>query len=211
VSFSKRDREYSFQGLYERILEDFDANGRDITRCGFQAIAAYRFGVWILGLPRVVRLLLLPFYAVMYLWVRNIYGIEISYRARIGRRFRIAHQGGIVIHPCAQIGDDCLIRHNVTIGATGAGPWTDAPILGNGVEVGCGATILGKIRIGDCARIGPQALVLRNVPAGGMAVSEPARILPPQGTPTPVEVSATSGSYESWQPMRAAPDGQGRT
>lgn len=208
MNFYRSDRQYSFLGLYERIREDFQANGRDITRSGFQAIAVYRFGVWILGLPRVVRFLLLPFYAVMYLWVRNVYGIEISYRARIGRRFRIAHQGGIVIHPRAQIGDDCLIRHNVTIGATGAGPWTDAPILGNGVEVGCGATILGKIRIGDGARIGPQALVLLNVPPGGMAVSEPARIIVPRGTPNRVEVSATSDNYESWQPMQAAPKGR---
>jgi serine O-acetyltransferase len=79
----------------------------------------------------------------------------------------------------AEIGDDCVIRHNVTIGGvSGARP--DGPIIGSGVEVGAGAVIIGRIRIGDGARIGPNAVVMTNVPAGAIAVAPATRILEPR-------------------------------
>ena len=80
------------------------------------------------------------------LFVRNVYGIQLSPQTQIGRRLRIVHQHGIVIHKSAVIGDDCLIRHGVTIGAA-RGP--GAPRLGDRVEVGAGAVLVGNIRIGD--------------------------------------------------------------
>jgi serine O-acetyltransferase len=117
-------------------------------------------------------------YLIAQLLIRNVYSIEITSRTQIGRRLRLAHQGGVSIHPSVVIGDDCLIRQNVTIGivddiATGA------PRLGDRVEIGAGAVIIGEITIGDDARIGPNAVVTMSVPAGALAVAPPARIITP--------------------------------
>ncbi|MDX2149523.1 MAG: hypothetical protein SFV54_02230 [Bryobacteraceae bacterium] len=173
----------SLAELASHIAEDFRANHSDLIAPGFHAVVTYRIGAWRLRQSRPLQLLMLPVYAVMYLWVRNIYGIELPAGAVVGRRFLVAHQSGIVIHPRAVIGDDCIIRQNVTIGATGAGHWSDAPSIGNKVSVGAGATIVGKIRIGDGVFIGPNALVMTNVPAGSIVAAAPARIITrPAGT-----------------------------
>jgi serine O-acetyltransferase len=117
----------------------------------------------------------------MFRYARNHYGIELPASAVLGRRVVIAHQNGIVIHPNAVIGDDCVIRHNVTIGAINFDLIDHAPKLGRGVHVGCGAVIMGPISIGDGARIGPNAVVITDVPAGASVfVSAPRMVL--QGT-----------------------------
>ena len=99
-------------------------------------------------------------------------GIEIHPGARIGRRLFIDHGCGVVIGETAVVGDDVTLFHQVTLGATGA-PLRPAgrrhPRLGNGVLVGANATLLGPITVGDQARIGAQALVVSDVPAGGSA------------------------------------------
>jgi serine O-acetyltransferase len=157
------------------IREDWIANERGLMRPGFHALLVHRVGSWVMALPRLPRLLFLPFYALAFYWVRNLYGIELPHRTKVGRRFTLAHQSGIVIHPFAVIGDDCLIRQNVTIGAAGSS--TDAPRIGNRVEVGAGAVLAGRIRIGDDARIGPNVVVMTNVPAGALVVPNAPRIL----------------------------------
>lgn len=159
------------------IKEDHLANGRDWTRPGFRAMFMYRFGVWRMQQPSIIRMPLSVIYRWMHRFVRNRYGIELHYTARIGRRFQIAHQGAIVIHEHAVIGDDCRIRQGVTIGSTLEYD-QQGPTLGNNVDVGAGAMILGKVTIGDGARIGANAVVMMNVPAGAMAVAPPARIIP---------------------------------
>ena len=102
----------------------------------------------------------------------------------IGRRFRIGHQNGIVIHKFATIGNDCLVRHGVTLGRGGIeranSPETfrdTAPVLGDRVDVGVGAVIVGKIRIGDDVHIGPNAVVLTDVPAGATVMAPMAKII----------------------------------
>ena len=168
--------------LLEQLKEDWVANGRDWTRPGFRAVAIHRFGVWLQGrqswLWRVflLRALLWRLYRLLYRFVRNHYGIELYYTTSIGRRFVIGHQGGIVIHPKAFIGDDCVIRQNVTIGALSLNR-KEGPRLGNRVEVGCGAAILGKICIGDDVRIGPNAVVMSNVAAGLTVFVAPPRLI----------------------------------
>jgi len=131
--------------LFQRIFEDHRTNGGDWTRPGFRALAVYRFGVWRLSKPRIIRFPAYLLYRMLYRFVRNHYGIELSYSTRIGRRFLIGHQGGIVIHPDAEIGDDCVIRQNVTIGATRS----------------------------DRARIGPNVVIFRDVPARAIITARP--------------------------------------
>jgi serine O-acetyltransferase len=152
------------------------ANGRSWDRPGFRAVAAYRFGVWLMARPWLIRAVLYRIYRPLYRFVRNHYGIELPLTTKVGRRFAIGHQGGIVIHPRAEIGDDCLIRQNVTIG--GAGRSREGPHLANRVEVGVGAVIVGPVHIGDDVRIGPNAVVMTDVPAGATVVALPPRVIP---------------------------------
>jgi serine O-acetyltransferase len=104
-------------------------------------------------------------------------GIEIHPAAVIGRRFFIDHGMGVVIGETAQIGDDVTLYHGVTLGGTTWNKGKRHPTLGNGVVVGAGAKILGPIFIGDNTKIGSNAVVVRDVPAGATAVGIPARIL----------------------------------
>jgi len=167
-----------WQQFTEQIREDWRAHSKDWTQPGFRAVAVYRFGVWSKQVRlRPVRGILYRIHRVLYRYVRNHYGIELPDTAIVGRRLRIGHQGGTIIHYNAVIGDDCLIRQNVTIGATSEETVRHAPTLGNNVQVGCGAAILGKITIGAGARIGPNAVVMTNVPAGATAFAMPARIV----------------------------------
>ncbi len=104
-------------------------------------------------------------------------GIEIHPGANIGRRFFIDHGMGVVIGETAEIGDDVTLYHGVTLGGTSWKEGKRHPTLGNGVVVGAGAKILGPITIGDGAKIGSNAVVVKDVPAGATAAGIPARIL----------------------------------
>ena len=104
-------------------------------------------------------------------------GIELPCEVTLGRRFRIDHFGGIIISGDAVFGDDCVIRNGVTVGLKNTG-FRGSPILGDRVDVGAGAKILGKIRIGDDVSIGANAVVLTDVPSNSIAVGIPARIIP---------------------------------
>lgn len=98
---------------------------------------------------------------------------DIPINARIGGGLLLPHPNGIVISPAATIGVNCLLFQQVTIGATEAG----TPTLGNHVDVGAGAKIVGPVTIGDGARIGANAVVTRDVPAGATVAGIPARII----------------------------------
>src|SRR6187431_216091 len=110
-------------------------------------------------------------------WSRWLTGIEIHPGAVVGRRVFIDHGMGIVIGETAEIGDDCTLYHGVTLGGTSWKAGKRHPTLGKGVVIGAGAKILGPILVGDGAKIGSNAVVVRDVPAGATAVGIPARIL----------------------------------
>ena len=110
-------------------------------------------------------------------WARFWTGIEIHPGAKIGKRFVIDHGMGIVIGETAEIGDDCLIYHGVTLGGTGKDHGKRHPTLGNNVLVGNGARILGPFTVGDNARIAAGSVVLSEVPANATAVGVPAHIV----------------------------------
>ena len=102
-------------------------------------------------------------------------GSEIALDVRLGTGLALPHPIGIVIHPQAVVGENCLIMHNVTLGTRG--PVGGVPILGRGVDVGPGAQILGGVTIGDGAQIGANAVVTRDVPPRAVAVGIPARVV----------------------------------
>jgi serine O-acetyltransferase len=110
-------------------------------------------------------------------WGRLLTGIEIHPGATIGRRVFIDHGMGVVIGETAEIGDDTTLYHGVTLGGTSWNKGKRHPTLGRGVVIGAGAKILGPIVIGDGAKIGSNAVVVRNVPAESTAVGIPARVV----------------------------------
>lgn len=101
-------------------------------------------------------------------------GADIPLNCQIGGGLLLPHPNGIVIHPSAQIGPNCLIFQQVTIGTRSE---ERLPVIGGHVDIGAGAKILGNVRIGDHACIGANAVVLEDVPAGMTAVGIPAVIV----------------------------------
>ncbi|MEZ6191208.1 MAG: serine acetyltransferase [Phycisphaerales bacterium] len=172
-------------GFFAQLREDWVAHGRDWTLPGFRAVAVARFGAWRMGVkPKLLRAPLSILYRVMYRRVRNVYGIELPYSVELGRNVVFEHQGAVVIHGCAKIGDGCIIRQGVTIGNRTLDKPLEAPTLSKNVNVGAGAKILGGLTIGDDAVIGANAVVLKDVPAGALAVGVPATIKPKKGDAT---------------------------
>ena len=113
-------------------------------------------------------------------WARTMTGIEIHPGATIGKRFIIDHGMGVVIGETAEIGDDCTIYHGVTLGGTTWNKGKRHPTLGNGVVIGAGAKVLGPIVVGDHAKVGCNAVVVKAVPPGATAIGIPARVVEPQ-------------------------------
>lgn len=165
----------------------------------------YRFGQWADGhRARPVRWLGGKVYGFFAKLSPIITGIFLDRRTKVGKRFHIVHPGMIVIHPEAVFGDDCGIMHGVTVGENMK---PGAPRFGNDVFIGCHATVLGAITIGDGARIAANSLVISDVPAGALAMGVPARIYPnmakvdapavptTEARPTPRPVPARTAAF----------------
>jgi serine acetyltransferase len=105
--------------------------------------------------------------------------VELPAQAEVGPRLRLPHPHAVVLHPEVRIGADCMLRQGVTIGSTAGRDGGDGgvPVLGDDVELGAGCMVLGRVRVGSGARIGALALVLHDVPDGGVAVGNPARVV----------------------------------
>ena len=170
-----------FKALFDQvdsiIARDPAARNRlEVITCypGVHALWLHRasHGLWNMGLKWVARLL-----STLARWIT---GIEIHPAAKIGQRVFFDHGLGIVIGETTEIGDDCTIYQGVTLGGTSLYKGVKRhPTLGKGVVVSAGAKVLGGFTVGDGARIGSNAVVLKEIPAGATAVGIPARILHP--------------------------------
>ena len=138
-------------------------------------------------------------------WSRFWTGIEIHPGAKIGRRLVIDHGMGIVIGETAEVGDDCLIYHGVTLGGTGKDHGKRHPTIGNNVLIGCGAKVLGPFKVGDNARIAANSVVLSEVPPDATAVGIPAQIVRIAGKTTHYadEVDQTSVENPTLEKLEA--------
>ena len=143
------------------------------------AVWTYRFGRRIDLRPEgLAKRLLAQVYWLLFRLVETGVGVSLPKAARIGPGLRIWHFGGIFIHPQTVIGANCTLRQGVTIG--NREPGGPVPVLGDDVELGAYAQILGGIRIGNGCKIGALSVVLCDVPDGATAVGAPARIILPQ-------------------------------
>lgn len=172
------------------------------TYPGFHAILLHRFNhcLWRNNLKFISR-----FLAYFSRWLT---GIEIHPGAVIGKRFFIDHGMGIVVGETAIIGDDCTLYHGVTLGGTSWQKGKRHPTLGNGVVVGAGAKVLGPIDIGDDARIGSNAVVIRTVPEGATIIGIPGRVVSSESTkPTPEqEAMAEKIGFDAYGATQGIPD-----
>lgn len=164
--------------MFENIRDDLRAYGGRWSAQGFWVMVVYRFGRWRYGLrPGLLRKFCSMVYLVLYKFVQILTGIELPCEAEVGRNFVIDHFGGIVVSGFARFGDDCRIRNGVVVGLAR----TDdpcAPVIGNNVDIGAGAKVLGRIRVGNNVLIGANAVVTRDVPDNSIAVGVPAVIKP---------------------------------
>ena len=166
--------------MFEGIRSDWRAHNHDWTRHGFWALVVYRFGRWRYTLrPRVVRMPFSFLYKFLKFFADSFCGIEIPCETVLGERFVIEHVGGIVISGDAVFGDDCVVRNGVTVGLRHRNQ-RGSPRIGDRVDIGAGAKLLGSIRIGNDVAIGANAVVLCDVPDGCVAVGIPARIIQPK-------------------------------
>ena len=162
--------------MFANLKEDLKTYKGDWSSQGFWVMVVYRFGCWRYTLRSA--LLRKPFsllYKIFYKFIQVITGIELPCEVAVGKNFRIDHFGGIIISGFASFGDNCVIRDGVTVGLRRVDDPV-APQIGNNVDIGTGAKVLGGITIGDNVAIGANAVVLEDVPSNSIAVGVPARI-----------------------------------
>ena len=161
------DRDPAARGVFEVVT----------TYPGVHAVIFYRMShvLWNMGLKWLARWL-----SSLARWLT---GIEVHPAAKIGRRFFIDHGMGVVVGETAEIGDDCTLYHGVTLGGTAWKKGKRHPTLGNDVVVGAGAKVLGPINIGPGARIGSNAVVVKDVPPGATVVGIPGRVVKQAAAP----------------------------
>ncbi|MDH3349647.1 MAG: hypothetical protein OEM02_16290 [Desulfobulbaceae bacterium] len=163
--------------MFQQIRQDLRACNGDWGSQGFWVMIVYRFGRWRYTLKNgFVRKPFSLLYKISYKIVQIITGIELPCEVEIGQNFRIDHFGDIIISGYARFGDDCVVRNGVTVGLKNLDEII-APIIGNKVNIGAGAKLLGPISVGDNVDIGANAVVICDVPANSIAVGVPARII----------------------------------
>lgn len=145
-----------------------------LTYPGLHAVWGYRVAhqLWKKGMRFPARLIQNS--------TRFFTGVDIHPAASLGRRLFIDHAEGVVIGETAVVGEDVLIYHQVTLGGTSNDPGKRHPTVGDRVVLGAGAKVLGPVTVGDDARVGANAVVLRDVPDSSVAVGVPARLLDPR-------------------------------
>lgn len=167
--------------MFDNLREDWKTYDRDWQRQGLWVMIVYRFGRWRYRVkPRFLRLPLSFIYKLLKLLSQVLTGIDLPCEVVVGKRFRIEHFGDIIISGDTVFGDDVVIRNGVTVGLRRTNE-RGAPVIGNRVDIGTGAKILGAITIGDDVAVGANAVVLTDIPPNSLAVGVPARIIPRQG------------------------------
>ncbi|MGH8751769.1 MAG: serine O-acetyltransferase [Burkholderiales bacterium] len=154
---------------------------------GFHALQIHKFshGLWNADFKWLGRL--------VSHFSRWITGIEIHPGAKIGRRVFIDHGMGVVIGETSEIGDDCTLYHGVTLGGTSWNQGKRHPTLDKGVVIGAGAKVLGPILVGAGAKIGSNAVVVKEVPPGATVVGIPGRIVDGEQEKARVEAAEKMG------------------
>ena len=133
--------------MFDNIRADLRAHGGRLGAQGFWVMVVYRYGRWRYGVrPAALRKVFSLIYHILFKWVQILTGIELPCEVEIGRNFVIDHFGGIIVSGYAKFGDNCRIRNGVVVGLRHIDD-KRAPVIGNNVDVGAGAKLLGPIRM----------------------------------------------------------------
>ncbi len=164
-------------GFWALVREDLAIHDRDLLAQGFWALFWHRFGNWRMSVrPRLLRMPLTAIYRVMAKLTEWMGGIYLPYTVVVGRRVRLEHFGGMIL-VANRIGDDVIIRQNTTFGISALDKPQARPVIGDRVQIGAGAVLVGGIEIGADTVIGANAVVAKSLPAGVVAGGVPARVL----------------------------------
>jgi serine acetyltransferase len=157
----------SFRGW---LTQDFAANRRRSCRL---IVAWFRLAQWATTHWGAASSLVLAPYR---LFIVTLLGVDLPANTAVGPRLMLLHPQGIVVHPDARIGADVVILHGVTIGIA-SNDKPGAPRIGDGVELGAGCAVIGDIEVGERARVGANAVVVKSVPPRAVVVGVPAHTL----------------------------------
>jgi serine O-acetyltransferase len=164
--------------MFDNIRDDLRAYDGNWGAQGFWVMTVYRFGRWrYTWRTPILRKMLSLIYKFLFKFIQIVTGIELPCEVTIGRNFIIDHFGGVIVSGYARFGDNCRIRNGVVIGLRRVDQKV-APVIGDNVDIGAGAKLLGPIRIGNNTIIGANAVVLCDVPDNSIAVGVPAAIKP---------------------------------
>jgi serine O-acetyltransferase len=178
--------------MFDNIRADLRAHGGRWGAQGFWAMVVYRYGRWRYSVrPRWLRKPCSLLYHLLYKLVQILTGIELPCEVVVGKNFVIDHFGGIVISGYAKFGDNCRIRNGVVVGLSRVEE-PIAPVIGNNVDIGTGAKLLGAITIGNNVLIGANAVVVRSVPDEHIAVGVPAQIRPRRPSSATTQTNSAS-------------------
>ncbi|HEY7772606.1 MAG TPA: hypothetical protein VIC26_05470 [Marinagarivorans sp.] len=163
--------------MFSLLKEDYITHERSLVELGLWAIWTHRFGNWRMGIrPRLLRIPFSILYKILYYWICWFWGIKIDYTVKLGRRVRIWHHGGMILG-AREIGDDVHLRQNTTIGLANRQDLNAKPTIGNQVEIGTGAVVVGDITIGEGAVIGANAVVTKSVAPYTVVGGVPAKVI----------------------------------
>jgi serine O-acetyltransferase len=164
--------------MFSHIREDLRAYDGRWGAQGFWVMIVYRYGRWRYGVrPALLRKCFSLVYHVLFKFTQIVTGIELPCEVELGENFIIDHFGGIVISGYARFGSNCRIRDGVVVGLRHIDD-KRAPTIGDNVDIGSGAKLLGAIRVGNNVLIGANAVVLADVPDNCIAVGVPAVVKP---------------------------------
>jgi serine O-acetyltransferase len=163
-------------GFLALLKEDLRTHDGNLFEQGFWAIAVHRFGNWRMGLPKLLRP---PFTLLYRFWFKQVEwmcGITLPYTVKVGRRVRIWHHGGMILH-ADRIGDDVHIRQNTTFGVAKREALHQLPVIEDRCDLGCGVVVLGPVTVGHDSMIGANAVVVKDIPPHSVAVGIPAKVI----------------------------------
>ncbi|MFI4860292.1 MAG: serine O-acetyltransferase [Phycisphaerales bacterium JB063] len=164
-------------GLFTLLREDLKTHDGKLFEQGFWAIAVHRYGNWRMGIkPKLLRLPFSLVYKVLNKHVEWLCGISLPDTVKVGRRVRLWHHGGMILH-AASIGDEAQIRQNTTFGVVRTEHNFEMPVIGARADIGCGACVLGPVTVGEGSVVGANAVVLKDIPAHSVAVGIPAKVV----------------------------------
>lgn len=191
-------------GFLALLREDLRTHEGDLFEQGFWAIAVHRFGNWRMGFRwKIVRAPLTLMYRFLFKMVEWTCGITLPQITKVGRRVRLWHQSGMILH-ARSIGNDVHLRHNTTFGVARRDQNREIPVIEDRVDIACGVCVLGDVVIGHDSVIGANAVVLQDIPPYSVAVGLPAKVIKTMKPATPAESSANGSEQSQTAPVSAS-------